>query len=49
MLSLAAIDHFMPARAHPPDRTLVRTNPAMGHVGLTIIALVYVLITLWQS
>jgi hypothetical protein len=49
MLLLAAIDHLMPARAHPPDQALVRTNTAIGHVGLTIIALVYVLITLWQS
>jgi hypothetical protein len=48
MLPLAAISHLIPARAQP-DQGLMESNPAIGHLGLTIIALVYVLITLWQS
>ncbi|MGO9515212.1 MAG: hypothetical protein ACLP2F_16455 [Steroidobacteraceae bacterium] len=48
MLPLAAISHLIPARAQP-DQGLMESNPAIGHLALTIIALVYVLITLWQS
>jgi len=49
MLLLAAISHLIPAPAQQPNQGLMQSNPAIGHLGLTIIALVYVLITLWQS
>ena len=49
MLLLAAIARLIPARAQQPDQGLLESNPAIGHLSLTIIALVYVLITLWQS
>jgi hypothetical protein len=46
MLILAAIARFAPARETPSNDLLAQS--AIGHVGLTIIALVYVLVTLWQ-
>lgn len=49
MLLLAAIDHLLPGRALKPDQELVRAQAAIGHVGLTIIALVYVLVIMWRS
>jgi hypothetical protein len=49
MLLLSAIAHLMPVRAQQPDQGFLQSNPAIGHLGLTIIALVYVLITVWQS
>ena len=49
MLLLAAIAHLMPFRAQSPIKARTSVNPALGHVGLTIIALVYVLIVMWQS
>ncbi len=49
MLLLGAIAHLMPVRAQQPEQGLLQSNPALGHLGLTIIALVYVLIILWQS
>jgi hypothetical protein len=49
MLLLSAISHFMPAPARQPDQGLMQANPALGHLSLTIIALVYVLITVWQG
>jgi hypothetical protein len=47
MLILAAIARFAPARETPSNDLLAQS--AIGHVGLTIIALVYVLVTLWQQ
>jgi hypothetical protein len=47
MLILAAISRFAPVRQAPSNELLVTS--AIGHVGLTIIALVYVLVTLWQQ
>jgi len=38
----------MPVREQQPEQGLLQSNPALGHLGLTIIALVYVLIILWQ-
>ena len=49
MLLLAAIAHLIPARAQQSEEGPVALNPALGHLGLTIIALVYVLIVMWQS
>jgi hypothetical protein len=49
MLLLSAIAHLMPVRAQQTEQGLLQSNPALGHLGLTIIALVYVLIILWQS
>ena len=49
MLLNAAIAHLVPARVHQPDQAIVQPNPAVGHLSLTLIALVYVLLTVWQS
>jgi len=49
MLLLAAIDQLLPGRAAKADESLVRVHAAVGHLGLTIIALVYVLIIMWQG
>jgi hypothetical protein len=49
MLLLAFIAHLVPFRAQRPDHAAVRMHAAVGHFGLTIIALVYVLIVMWQN
>ena len=49
MLLLAAIAHLVPIRALEPDQGPSHGNPVLGHLGLTIIALVYVLVVMWQS
>jgi hypothetical protein len=49
MLLLAAIAHLLPVRAQQPDQGPNHANSVLGHLGLTIIALVYVLIILWQN
>jgi hypothetical protein len=49
MLFLAAIAHFIPGRARTSEEGAVALNPALGHIGLTVIALVYVLIVMWRS
>jgi hypothetical protein len=49
MLLLAAIAHLMPVRALEPDQGPNPVNPVLGHLGLTIIALVYVLFVMWQN
>ena len=49
MLLYAAIAHLMPARVNQPDQAIVQTNPAVGHLSLTLVALVYVLLSVWQS
>jgi hypothetical protein len=49
MLLLAAIAHLIPCRAQQPDQGSLPLNPAIGHLGFTIIALVYVLIVMWQG
>ncbi len=49
MLLLVAIARFMPTRELNTEQGLPPANPAIGHIGLTIIALVYVLITVWQG
>lgn len=47
MLFLAAILRFSLPQPQPND-LLAQVRLRLGHVGLTIIALVYVLITFWQ-
>jgi hypothetical protein len=49
MLPLAAIAHFIPDPAQQSDEGALALNPAIGHIGLTVIALVYVLIVMWQG
>ena len=49
MLLLAAIAHFIPGRARTSEEGAVALNPAIGHIGLTVIALVYVLIVMWRG
>jgi hypothetical protein len=48
MLFISAILRFsMPPEPRPND-LLARIRLRLGHLGLTVIALVYVLITFWQ-
>ena len=49
MLFVAALSFLMPARPHPPQQVIAHANRAVGHLGLTLIALVYVLVTVWQA
>jgi hypothetical protein len=49
MLLLALIARLMPCPAEQPDQGSLRWYPAIGHLGLTIIALVYVLVVMWQA
>jgi hypothetical protein len=48
MLCLAAILRFSVPQPQPND-LLAHARLRLGNVGLTIIALIYVLITFWQS
>lgn len=48
MLLLVAISHLIPCRAQQPDQGPLEFNSALGHLGLTVIALVYILIVMWQ-
>ena len=49
MLLLAVISRLMPVRELKPDQGPSHFNSALGHLGLTIIALVYVLIVMWRN
>lgn len=49
MLLLAAIAHLLSFRALKPEQGPNYLHPLLGHAGLTIIALVYVLIVMWQN
>jgi uncharacterized membrane protein len=48
VLLLAAFARMVPTEAEPND-LLAQQNAALGHLGLTIIALVFVLLTFWKS
>jgi hypothetical protein len=48
MLFLAAILRFSPPPQSTANDLLAEARLRLGHLGLTIIALVYVLITFWQ-
>jgi hypothetical protein len=48
MLLLTAILHvWLPAEPKPND-LLAQVRQRIGHVGLTVIALVYILVSFWQ-
>lgn len=49
MLLLALIAHLLPVRARQPADGIAQVNPLLGHVSLTIIALVYVLLSVWNG
>lgn len=49
MLPIAALTRLVPAPATEPSQGLLQANPLLGHLSLTIIALVYVLLSVWQS
>jgi len=49
MLLVGAVAHLMPARTQQPDQALLQSIAALGHLSLTLIALVYVLVILWQG
>jgi len=48
MLLLAAFARMVPTDPDPND-LLARQNAALGHLGLTIIAVVFILLTFWKS
>jgi hypothetical protein len=48
MLLLTAILRISRPREIAPNDLLAATRQRMGHVGLTVIALVFVLIQFWQ-
>jgi hypothetical protein len=49
MLFLAAFARLRPARDDDPNDLLAQRHAALGHLGLTIIAVVFVLLTFWNS
>jgi hypothetical protein len=49
MLFLAAITRLQPPRADRPNDLLAQAHAALGHLGLTIIAVVFVVLTFWKS
>jgi hypothetical protein len=49
MLFIAAFDHIWTPREIESNDLLARSRVALGHLGLTIIALVFVLITFWKG
>jgi hypothetical protein len=49
MLPLALIARLLPVPAEQPDQGTLPLPPAIGHLGLTIIALVYVLVVMWRG
>jgi uncharacterized membrane protein len=48
MLFLSAFARLIPGEAEPND-LLAQSRAALGHLGLTIIAIVFVLVTFWKS
>lgn len=49
MLLLALIARLLPCPAEQSDQGILPWYPALGHLGLTVIALVYVLVVMWQG
>jgi hypothetical protein len=47
MLFLSAFARLVPREPEPND--LLAQHAALGHLGLTVIALVFVLVTFWKS
>jgi hypothetical protein len=48
MLFLSAFARIVPQESEPND-LLAQPRAALGHLGLTIIAVVFVLVTFWKS
>ena len=48
MLFLSAFARLIPREPEPND-LLAESHAALGHLGLTIIAIVFVLVTFWKS
>jgi hypothetical protein len=48
MLFLAAFARIIPPEPEPND-LIAQPNAALGHLGLTVIALVFVLLTFWKA
>jgi hypothetical protein len=48
MLFLSAFARLIPREPEPND-LLAETHATLGHVGLTVIAIVFVLVTFWKS
>ena len=49
MLFLAAITRLQPPREEEPNELLAQAHESLGHLGLTIIAVVFVVLTFWKS
>ncbi len=49
MLLMTAILRLWPAEEFEPNDLLAETRSRIGHLSLTVIALVLVLLTLWQQ
>jgi hypothetical protein len=48
MLFLSAFSRLIPSEPEPND-LLAESRAAIGHLGLAVIAIVFVLITFWKS
>lgn len=48
MLFLSAFIRFKPAPEPPPNDLLAEARLRLGHMGFTVIALIFVLLSLWQ-
>jgi len=48
MLFLSAFARIVPQESEPND-LLAQSRAALGHLGLTIIAVVFVLVTFWKG
>jgi hypothetical protein len=49
MLCIAAITHLWVPRETEPNEVATQAHESLGHLGLTVIALVFVLLTFWKS
>jgi hypothetical protein len=49
MLFLAAITRLQPPREDQPNDLLAQAHAALGHLGLTIIAVVFIVLTFWKT
>ena len=47
MLFLSAFSRLVPSEPEPND-LLAHSRAALGHLGLTIIAIVFILVTFWK-
>lgn len=48
MLFLSAFSRLVPSEPEPND-LLAHSRAALGHLGLTIIAIVFILVTFWKG